>query len=265
MYTPFKAETTYDGLVKALKAAYIKTKSSVYARRILATRIQKPAETVAEFARNLRSLAGECKFQHVTADQYKEEMIRDAFVNGVNSPMIRQRLLELSELNLAKALEIASSMENAAQQSILFHPSPNVATTVALATSVKETAETGPPEHENQVQRGDLASLLEDMKVVKETLASVTGGKHYQNKKCFYCGGSVHPRVDCPANNAICNYCNKKGHYSRVCLVRKRGGDKRKDGISASISSSQLSASGSDITVPPSSLRDAVITVVVKG
>ncbi|GBM38336.1 hypothetical protein AVEN_158362-2-1, partial [Araneus ventricosus] len=36
--------------------------------------------------------------------------------------------------------------------------------------------------------------------------------------QCKWCGNSkIHSKEQCPAKNAICNACKKKGHYSRVC------------------------------------------------
>ncbi|KAK3796221.1 hypothetical protein RRG08_006791 [Elysia crispata] len=38
------------------------------------------------------------------------------------------------------------------------------------------------------------------------------------HKKCGYCGKTPqHKRDKCPARNATCHKCNKKGHYSSVC------------------------------------------------
>lgn len=33
------------------------------------------------------------------------------------------------------------------------------------------------------------------------------------DKKCTRCGRSHHPRHQCPARNAICHSCNRKGHF----------------------------------------------------
>ena len=37
------------------------------------------------------------------------------------------------------------------------------------------------------------------------------------NNKCFFCGNARHPRAKCPARDAICNKCQKKGHFAKVC------------------------------------------------
>ena len=45
----------------------------------------------------------------------------------------------------------------------------------------------------------------------------------YQSRKvtskrtCSWCGSIKHKKQDCPAREAQCHYCNKKGHYSKVC------------------------------------------------
>lgn len=38
--------------------------------------------------------------------------------------------------------------------------------------------------------------------------------------KCPRCGKGSHPRQQCPARDAICHSCKKKGHYSACCLSK---------------------------------------------
>ena len=64
-----------------LKAAYIKKKNNVYVRHLLVSRHQQPGESVAEYAQTLKALAKECTFGAVTADEYRAELTRDAFIN----------------------------------------------------------------------------------------------------------------------------------------------------------------------------------------
>ena len=42
-----------------------------------------------------------------------------------------------------------------------------------------------------------------------------------QKKKCTWCGGERHKREDCPAKDASCDFCNKKGHFQRACKIKK--------------------------------------------
>ena len=39
-------------------------------------------------------------------------------------------------------------------------------------------------------------------------------------KTCPYCGYQAHPRFNCPASNATCRKCNKRGHFQSVCRAK---------------------------------------------
>lgn len=42
------------------------------------------------------------------------------------------------------------------------------------------------------------------------------------NYKCIWCGGTRHERIACPARDATCKNCKKKGHWASVCLSRNK-------------------------------------------
>ena len=46
-------------------------------------------------------------------------------------------------------------------------------------------------------------------------------GKTTKRFQCYKCGGTSHPKHECPANSAKCHSCGKMGHYQRVCLAGK--------------------------------------------
>jgi hypothetical protein len=52
-------------------------------------------------------LSKDCNFSQVTANQYRDEAVRDAFITGLLSTNIRQRLLENKTLNLQTAFDQA--------------------------------------------------------------------------------------------------------------------------------------------------------------
>ncbi|XP_068231900.1 uncharacterized protein [Palaemon carinicauda] len=72
-------------------------------KNVLATRRQQSGESIDEFLRELHKLSKDCNFQPVTAEQYRQELVRDAFINGIASVFIRQQLLENKSLNLKTA------------------------------------------------------------------------------------------------------------------------------------------------------------------
>ena len=72
----------------------------------------------------LKSLAKDCTFSEVTAATYREELTRDAFINGLSSASIRQRLLERAEITLVQAFELDESLDRAQRQALSMGQSP---------------------------------------------------------------------------------------------------------------------------------------------
>ena len=86
--------TTYDEAKGILESLYVKPKNEIFARHVLATRTQQPGESLDQFLQALKLLAKDCNFKAVTAVQACDDYVRDAFINGLSSAAIRQRLLE---------------------------------------------------------------------------------------------------------------------------------------------------------------------------
>lgn len=68
----------------------------------------------------------------VSAEQYREELIRDTFINGLLSPKIRQRLLENSTLDLKSAFDQANALD-LAQKNAETYTMPTTLTATAAA------------------------------------------------------------------------------------------------------------------------------------
>ena len=105
--------TTYSAGIETLDATYIKPKNEIFARHVLATRRQAQGESLDQYLQALKRLAKDCSFTAVTAEQYRDAFIRDAFINGLVSTQIRQRLLENHTLDLQTAYEKAHTLEMA--------------------------------------------------------------------------------------------------------------------------------------------------------
>ena len=135
-------------------------------------------------------LSTDCNFQAVTAEEYKKELARDAFINGISLHVIRQRLLKNSELTVERASQITCSLETAQQHSeaCLQHPD------LTAAVKVEDT------DHDNQTS----------------AFAKMTSS----NKLCNFCGKPYHDKSKCPARNLCCFTCKKLGHFSSVCHFR---------------------------------------------
>ena len=79
---------------------------------------QASVENVLEYLWALKLLAKVCSFEDVRASRYRDELIRDSFINDLSNPSIRQRLLEGHDIDLQRAAELADSLERAQLQAL---------------------------------------------------------------------------------------------------------------------------------------------------
>ena len=68
---------TYDAVIEALERLYVNEPNKIFVRHELATRQQKAGESLDEFLEELKKLRKHCN--------YRSEMIRESFVNGIAS------------------------------------------------------------------------------------------------------------------------------------------------------------------------------------
>jgi len=74
-------------------------------------------------------------------------------------------------------------------------------------------------------------AISSDLKYVRFSRRPPTVPKHYRQrqdsfaKNCGHCGKGRHTRDHCPAKDATCFRCGKRGHYSGMCLLRKSAPD----------------------------------------
>ena len=86
-------------------------------QHVFATNRQQPVEGLEQYRQKLKILSRDSNFQTTTADQAWDEFIKDAFISGLDSKYIRQRLLENNQLDLATAREMSLTLEMAEKQS----------------------------------------------------------------------------------------------------------------------------------------------------
>ena len=176
-----------------LQGLYVKPTNIIYNRHVLATRQQNGGETIDYYMQHLEKLSKNCEFAAVSGEQYRREYIRDAFINGLASHSIRQRLLENNILMLTDAFQQARILEQAQKQSASYGTSNLAAEHVSAATDIPDP-------------------IITPLAAVKTTRAVES-----TKSKCFFCGHDRHPHSKCPANGATCNKCSKVGHWEVVC------------------------------------------------
>uniref|UniRef100_UPI00358F2BC5 uncharacterized protein n=1 Tax=Myxine glutinosa TaxID=7769 RepID=UPI00358F2BC5 len=213
----FKAR---NAAVTELKRIYIKKRSVVYSRHLLATRCQQPAESIDHFAQELRRLLADSTQEVRTHEQVQDDLVRDSFVSGISFSTLRLRLLETADLTFTEALRLAHVYAEAREQSNAYDHTRVVAGTSQHARPERATAEeTG----------ADSTTLVEPLADPEEdpnsglVAAAAARPKPVRNAMCYFCGNRQHPRSACPAREAICHLCSTKGHFAKVCRKTARG------------------------------------------
>ena len=141
----------------------------------------------------------------MTAVVYQDELVRASFINGLSSPIIRQRLLEEDTLTLSSAFDKASALELAQQNAEAYTSSDIPGAVAAMPTQSSEKVLTQPSEADSPP---------------KSTSAAAPG--HSKGpKSCYFCGGAYnHSRSTCPARNAFCGTCGVKQGWGQVQLTK---------------------------------------------
>lgn len=185
---------TYDTAVAALKAHFTPKTNTVAERHVFRKRTQASHESIIQYIAALRDLASTCEF-----GEHTDEMIRDQLIENVCSPRIRERLLLETDLNLNRAITLATQIEAAADQAKAITD-----TRVAPVQAVQQIFKRQGRERANAAGAN----------------SSAYQGK---NKTCYRCGSDAHlaNAPNCPAATAVCRQCKKTGHFSKVCRSAK--------------------------------------------
>ena len=201
VYTYVSSTSDFKNAISTLQKLYEKPKNEIFARHLLATKKQDPGERIDHFYQTLLQLSKDCEFKDVTSTEHCNGYIRDSFIAGLSSSYIRQRLLENNSLTLQEALDKARSLETAQTQAAVYTNS-----------TIVSSSETATCAHTESIQ------LPTDYEHQSSNTCAVSKSSS-TNFVCYFCGGKErHKRSSCPARNATCKNCSRKGHFAKVCL-----------------------------------------------
>lgn len=200
IYLHISSVTKYTEAIALLKALFVKEKNENFARHCLAYRTQKDGETVEQYILSLETLAKDCSFKKAEAGEHQDLCVRTAFIGGLKNPSIRQRLLEETK-SLKDTVKSALTLEQAYLNS--------------------EQYQRGYSSYPSAVNAafGSVSSNEPSKAVVAAAVAATSNfnQRKQSGKPCEFCGYIRHYRQSCPARDAICATCKKKGHWAKVC------------------------------------------------
>lgn len=178
-------KTSFSDAVNRFQSYFVGSASILLKRKTFFDTQQTPGETVTEYACRLRRIAADCCFKDVG------ENLRDKFVLGIFDSNLGERLLteDASTLTFELALQKAQAYERARRDRQSVESNATSKTTISFVKNQTR--------YENNCKP----------KVQTEQRA------------CYRCGNGTHKAnfSGCPAKNAVCKKCSKKGHFARVC------------------------------------------------
>ena len=182
--------------MSAFDSHFVKRRNVIYEHAKFNQRRQEPGEPVDAFITALYSLAEHCGYASL-----HEEMIRDRIVVGLLDAKLSEKLQLDPELTLSKAVTQVRQAEAIKQhQALLWGDTPSM----CMGARNPDTHVGAVKKSKQFTQRADKLS---------------------PTSTCGRCGKSPsHERQQCPAGDAICHKCAKRGHFKSVCRAAKVGG-----------------------------------------
>ena len=167
-------------------------KNVIFERARFNRRKQQEGESAEQFIMELYRLAENCNY-----GELQSEMIRDRLVVGITDGTLSERLQLDPELTLEKAKKMVRQREAVhEQQKTLNGGASNSGSTLDEVKSKRNWK--GKP---NKAQPNNYRKT--------------------RSRACNRCGNAWHPWDKCPAKEAECAHCQKRGHYSTQCYFKR--------------------------------------------
>lgn len=153
-------------------------------------------ESIDDYLISLRKLAITCNFGN-----YLNTALRNQFVFGLKDHTMRARLLEVKNLTLDQARNIAISLEQSVKggqeiQSRIYKPEANLLERPTAKYAKSKVNKTG-----------NAANKVSNNK-----------------RACYRCGSTAHFANKCSHTKTVCNFCKMTGHLQKVCMKKNSSG-----------------------------------------
>ena len=150
---------------------------------------QTEEETPEEFWRRLIEIEKECKFNTISA----EELLISKYMTAITDKKLRDKIMKEKTLEMKKIIELIK--QNTYEKKNKKNPIPEA----LISTKEKHIIK------EEPIQR-------------MERFGTRQKNRNFSNRPCRFCNApNWTPLHKCPATDANCNKCGKKGHYAKAC------------------------------------------------
>ena len=185
-------ETKYDKVREQFDNYFVVKRNTIFERSKFNMRKQETQEPVDAFITDLYCLSEYCEYGAL-----RDEMIRDRIVVGLRDMKLSEKLQLDPNLTLEKAINAARQSEAVKKQQETIRETPLNLDAVTRRGNRQKKQAPYPQDKGNATKRQKSPQ---------------------QQVKCTRCGSSeMHNREKCPAKDASCRKCSKRGHYARCC------------------------------------------------
>ena len=191
-----KAKQQYCDAIETFEAYFRAKRNIIYEHARFNSRNQLEGEPVEQYVLSLHSLARNCEYGTL-----QEELIRDHIVIGIRDKALSRHLQLDAALTLEKAMRLVRQNEavgehqKVLQGNVEYKKERLVRQNEAVGRQQKESAES--------------------VDLDKVGASSKHGGG--EKRKCFRCRREHGANGRCPAQNAVCFDCKRKGHFRSMC------------------------------------------------
>lgn len=177
---------------------FIPKRNVIFERAKFNKRVQTTEEPVDHFITALYTLSEHCEYGDM-----KDELIRDRIVVGIKDAKLSEKMQLDPDLTLERSITLAKQSEAVKKQQPI------------IRGQIEEEANLDAvKQRRNKPQQQFRKPLHKPMNGTK------------QQNKCTRCGRSPnHNRNNCPAKDATCHKCSKKGHFATACKSKSAVGE----------------------------------------
>lgn len=198
---------TFEALVEIVGNHLEPKRSDIAERHVFRHRRQREGESLSDYLQALKHLASTCNFR-----ANLEENLRDQFVSGLASDVMRSQLFAESDLTYKRAIELAFALEAAGR-----HAVASGSGCKAGQARAAESGETAAEPLHRVAERAGGAAAGGGAGSSRSARAS---------RSCWRCGREHRPDF-CRFKNYSCDSCGQKGHIKVACKRRTSESENR--------------------------------------
>ncbi|CAG9132662.1 unnamed protein product [Plutella xylostella] len=205
-------EKSFKELIDIVGSHLEPQRSDIAERHMFRHRRQSNGESLSDYLQALKHLASTCNFKDTL-----EENLRDQFVSGLASDVMRSQLFAVTELSYKRAIELAFALEAAERHAVASGSGCTAAAAGQAGGAGGAAAAAGEPLH-RVAERGGSSGGGGGSGGGAPGASSARGRRMAvgPSRPCWRCGREHRPEM-CRFKNYSCDACGQKGHVKVMC------------------------------------------------